>query len=118
MLKKINVPSAAELRSKMEEYLLEHATDTGAEDERWRARLAKDVQEVKREVSSKVEAVNMKTEAKVAEVKQEVKEVSSKLEEVKQEVSFKLEAVNEKLELIFQSVSAFRLLEASNVTQC
>ena len=107
MLKKINVPSAAELRSKMEEYLLEHATDTGAEDERWRARLAKDVQEVKREVSSKVEAV-----------KQEVKEVSSKLEEVKQEVSFKLEAVNEKLELIFQSVSAFRLLEASNVTQC
>ena len=39
VLKKINVPSTAELRSKMEEYLLEHATDAGAEDERWRARL-------------------------------------------------------------------------------
>ena len=34
VLKKINVPSTAELRSKMEEYLLEHATDAGAEDER------------------------------------------------------------------------------------
>ena len=74
------MPPSAQLRDAVEKYLADHATDADAEDERWRARLAKDVKDGNKKVEAKVVAVNAKVDA----VNAKVDAVHAKVEEVKQ----------------------------------
>ena len=70
----------SKLRDAIDEYVEEHAVDAGAEDERWRTRLAKDLQQV----SKKVQQVETQMTREVTEVKHQMLEVNNQITEVKQ----------------------------------
>jgi len=113
----IKVPPSAQLRGAVEKYLADHATDADAEDERWRARLARDVKEGNKKVEAKVEAkmehVKDEMNAKVDAVNVKVDAVNVKVDAV----NVKVEEMNATLRQILEMLTTFKPveLEASEV---
>jgi len=126
----IKVPPSAQLRGAVEKYLADHATDADAEDERWRARLNRDVKEGNKKVEAKVEAkveqvkeeMSKKVEAEMKAVKATVEDVKQEMNEKVEEMNAKVDAVNVKVEemnatlrQILEVLTTFKPVEASEV---
>jgi len=92
----VTLPPSTALRGVMEVYVEAHATEANAEDDRWRARLARDIKDVKyamkKELTQVTQEVN-KVEVQVQESKLKMDELNNKLDEEVGEVNLKLERI-------------------------